>query len=101
MADTAGIQIRNSKFKIANPKSESALSSFRIWDFEFRIFVSVLGQPRVVAHDEVAVDLLHEVEGHADDDQQARPAVELGHPVVDVHRRGDDGRIRSGNGWLR
>ena len=35
-------------------------------------------QPLVVPHDQVAVDLLHQVEGDADDDQQARAAVEAG-----------------------
>ena len=38
-------------------------------------------QAGVVPHDQVAVDLLHQVEGHADDDQQAGAAVEAGDEV--------------------
>ena len=39
---------------------------------------SILGQAGIVPHDQVAVDLLHQIEGHADDDQQAGAAVEAG-----------------------
>ena len=37
-----------------------------------------LRSTRIVPHDQVAVDLLHQVQGHADDDQQAGAAVEAG-----------------------
>src|SRR5262249_5656564 len=37
---------------------------------------SALGQARVVAHDQVAVDLLHQVQCHAHNDEEAGAAVE-------------------------
>src|SRR5438034_2096211 len=41
----------------------------------------VFRQSRIIAHHEMAVDLLNEVESHADDDQQAGAAVEAGNAV--------------------
>ena len=39
----------------------------------------------------MAVDLLHQVEGHADGDQQPGAPIETGHVVADSHRLGDEG----------
>ena len=41
-------------------------------------------QPLVIPHHQVAIDFLHQVEGHADGDQQAGAAVEAGDHVIDV-----------------
>ncbi len=53
----------------------------------------ILGQAWVVPHDQVAVDFLHEIQGDADDDEQAGAAVEAGDRVVDFQR----GRNQAGN----
>src|SRR2546427_390062 len=60
-------------------KAESSLlpSAFCFLPSAFRPR-SVLGQPGVVAHDEVAVDFLDHVQGDADDDQEPGAAVEAG-----------------------
>src|SRR5262245_1359376 len=62
---------------------------------------SIFRQAGIIAHYQVAVNLLHQVERHADDDQQTRAAVEAGDRVVHLERRGnqagndgDDGQKR-------
>src|SRR5262249_2931675 len=47
--------------------------------------LSVFRQARIVPHDEVAIDLLHQIERDADDDQQAGAAVKAGHTIINVH----------------
>src|SRR5262249_12094549 len=47
---------------------------------------------RIVAHNQVTVDLLDQVQAHADDDEQAGTTVERRDPVVHLQLTGDDRR---------
>src|SRR4051812_26899942 len=52
----------------------------------------VIRETGVVSHDQVAVNLLDQVQRHADDDEQSGAPVESGNPIVHVHRAGDQVR---------
>src|SRR5947207_1945080 len=52
----------------------------------------VFGEAGIVAHDQMAVDLLNKIERHANHDQQAGAAVEGGDAVIDFHRAVDQAR---------
>src|SRR5579875_3764984 len=58
---------------------------------------SILCQSRIIAHNQMAVDFLHQVEGDADNDEQAGAAVKLSYRVIDVQGVGDQGRDDSDN----
>src|SRR5215204_502499 len=60
------------------PISRTDLSSGAFWTSRRSTTVSILRQTGVVPHDQVAIDLLDQVQAHAHGDEQAGPAVEGG-----------------------
>src|SRR5215213_7434144 len=58
------------------PISRTDFNSGAFWTSRRSTTESILRQAGVVPHDQVAVDLLHQVQAHAHRDEQAGPAVE-------------------------
>ena len=88
----SGIERRDAEFSrisASNRAHEHLLPSggnpnARLNDALEPLCTRLLQQPLVVPHHQVAVDLLHQIEGHAHGDQQARAAVEAGQDVVAI-----------------